>query len=156
MDTSSITNFIKVTDKIATSGQPTHEHLQAARDEGYQAIINLAPNDAENHALQGEQEIIRSLGMEYHHIPVEWGNPHTEQFEEFAGVMQELKDKKVLVHCAANYRVTAFYSLYAMKYQGWTAEQADRLIARVWESRPDYRMDDIWKSFIQGVRSNFE
>lgn len=66
--------------------------------------------------------------------------------------MDGLRSKKVLVHCAANFRVTAFFSLYAMKREGWTAEQGNQLISRIWESRPDYRMDQTWRSFIDDIR----
>lgn len=153
MSTESIFNFVGINDRIGTAGQPTAEQLTAARGEGYEAVVNLAPHSADNHALPDERALVKSLGMEYHHIPVEWTNPKNEQFVTFDGVMEGLRGKKVLVHCAANFRVTAFFSLYAIKHEGWTAEQADRLISRIWESRPDYRMDDTWRSFIDGIRS---
>lgn len=153
MNTESIVNFIRVSEAIGTSGQPTAEQLEAARNDGYEAIVNLAPHNADNHALGDERAVVRSLGMEYHHIPVEWTNPQKEQFIAFSGVMEGLKGKRTLIHCAANFRVTAFFSLYALKHQGWTAEQANHFIARIWESRPDYRMDATWRSFIDDIRS---
>lgn len=153
MRTESILNFIQINDRIGTGGQPTREQLEAARNEDYQAIINLAPSNAQNNALPDEARIVESLGMTYDHIPVEWSSPKREHFLAFTAAMQRLQDKKVLVHCAANFRVTAFYSLYAMKHEGWTTQQADQLIARIWESRPDYRMDDTWKAFINDIRS---
>lgn len=153
MSTESIINFIQIDEKLGTAGQPTKEQLQAARDEGYQAVVNLAPSNPESGALLDEEQTVRSLGMTYHHIPVAWTNPKREEFTAFTHVMDELRSKKVLIHCAANYRVTAFYSLYAMKREGWSLEQADRLIARIWESRPDYRMDDTWKTFIEEIRN---
>jgi protein tyrosine phosphatase (PTP) superfamily phosphohydrolase (DUF442 family) len=148
-----ILNFVRVSEQVATGGQPTAAQLQAARDEGCRAVVNLAPANAENHALPGEDGIVAALGMAYHHIPVPWSRPAAADFEAFCALMQELRGSKVLVHCAANFRVTAFYALYAMRHEGWSLEQADRLIARIWESRPDYRMDDTWKTFIAGIRS---
>ena len=41
-----------------------------------------------------------------------------------ANAMQAVPDDRTLIHCAANFRVTAFYSLYAMKHLDWTAAQA--------------------------------
>jgi protein tyrosine phosphatase (PTP) superfamily phosphohydrolase (DUF442 family) len=153
VSTDSISNFIKIDDKIGTAGQPTVDQLQAARDEGYEAIINLAPSNPENHGLRDEPAVVASLGMTYHYIPIEWTNPRQDRFVAFTEVMNQLRGRKVLIHCAANFRVTAFFSLYAMKHEGWTAEQADRLIAKVWESRSDYRMDDTWRSFIAEIRA---
>ena len=156
MSTNSIFNFIRVNETIGTAGQPTAEQLEAARHEGYEAVVNLAPNNADNHALPDEQKLVKSLGMAYHHIPVEWTNPKQEQFAAFSDLMEELRGKKVLIHCAANYRVTAFFSLYAMKHEGWSAEQANLLISRIWESHPDYRMDNTWRSFIDDIRSQLD
>ena len=153
MSVQEILNFIPIDDRIATSGQPTQRQLEAAQAAGYEAVVNLAPSDAANHALPGEAEIVRTLGMSYHHIPVIWSNPRAEDFSEFSDLMDALKDKKVLVHCAANFRVTVFYSLYAMRADHWPAEQADTLIAKVWESRADYRMDEVWRSFLEETRN---
>ena len=153
MSTEAITNFIKINEKIGTAGQPTEEQLQSARDEGYTNIINLAPESADNYALPNESGVVAALGMQYLNIPVEWGNPKETDFDKFTEAMDQLREKKVLIHCAANFRVTAFYSLYAMKREGWSAEEADKLIAKIWESRADYRMDDTWKTFIGAIRS---
>lgn len=153
MNTESIFNFIKVSEKIATAGQPTQEQLQAAYDEGYSVIINLAPENAENHALPDERKAVTSIGMDYHNIPVEWNSPSVDDFDKFTKIMKGLGETKVLIHCAANFRVSAFYSLYAMKNQNWSVGQADQLIAKIWESRPDYRMDDTWKTFVNLIRS---
>jgi hypothetical protein len=61
--------------------------------------------------------------------------------------MAQLKAKKTFIHCAANMRVTVFYVLYAKKFEQWTQEQADGLIATVWESVLGYVMDETWKAF---------
>lgn len=138
----SIYNYRKIDDRIATGGQPTDAQFAAIRDEGYQAVINLAPSDAENHALPNEPEILSALGIEHTHIPVAWTNPTRADFEAFCAAMAGLKAKKTFVHCAANMRVTAFYALYARKFENWTQEQADALISGVWESIPGYEMDE--------------
>ncbi len=153
MSIQEILNFIPIDNRVATSGQPTQAQLEAVRAEGYEAVVNLAPSDAANNALPGEAEIVSALGMSYHHIPVAWSNPRAQDFGAFSDLMDSLKDKKVLVHCAANFRVTVFYALYAMAADQWPAEQADKLIAQVWESRADYRMDEVWKSFVEEMRN---
>lgn len=148
MTVESIYNYRKIDDRIATGGQPTEAQFEAIRDEGYQAVINLAPHDAENHALGNEPEILDRLGLDYTHIPVAWTNPTGADFEAFCATMAQLEAKKTFIHCAANMRVTAFYALYAKKFENWTQEQADGLIASVWESIPGYQMDETWKAFL--------
>lgn len=154
MSTESIFHFIRVSESVATGGQPTQEQIEAARGEGVEAVVNLAPHDQQNGALPDERALVESLGMDYHHIPVDWMMPLKENFTAFVQTMDSLGDRKVLVHCAANYRVTAFYSTYAMKKHGWSAQEADALIAQIWESRPEIRMDDTWRTFIEEIRKS--
>lgn len=154
MPTESIFNFIRISDRVATGGQPTQEQLEAARADGFEAVVNLAPHDQQSRALPDEKGLVESIGMAYHHIPVMWTKPLKENFTAFVQTMDALGNRKVLVHCAANFRVSAFYSAYAMKKQGWTAQQADALMARIWESRPDYRMDDTWRTFVEEIRKD--
>jgi uncharacterized protein (TIGR01244 family) len=148
-----IFNFIQVSDRIGTGGQPTREQLEAARDEGYKAVINLAPNDTENFALADEESVVTDLGLDYHHIPVAWTDPRPEQFAAFCAAMDSVGDRKVLIHCAANYRVTAFFSSYAIKRLGWTIAQADALVSRIWNSNPRYAMDETWRTYIAAIRT---
>jgi hypothetical protein len=63
--------------------------------------------------------------------------------------MQEESDAKMLIHCAANFRVTAFYSLYALKYLGWTETQADAFRASIWQGS-DY---PVWEAFIAEIKT---
>ena len=63
--------------------------------------------------------------------------------------MQEQSDGKTLIHCAANFRVTAFYSLYALRHLGWSESQADAFRASVWQGS-DY---PIWETFITEMKA---
>jgi len=142
-----IKNFIEIDDRVGTAGQPTAEQFRAVRDAGYEAVVNLLPGEQDN-ALKGEDALIRGLGMEYHYIPVVWRAPRPEDFAAFCDVMDKLAGRKVFVHCALNLRVTAFYSSYAMKHRGWSRNQADALMARVWETYPNYKADETWRDFV--------
>jgi len=146
-----ITNFIQIDDRTATAGQPTVEQFKALRDAGCEAVVNLLPSEQDN-ALKGEDALIGDLGMEYHYIPVVWTAPQPRDFAAFCDVMQKLEGRKVLIHCAMNMRVTAFYSSYAMKHLGWNSEQADALVARIWDAYENYKMDNTWRAFIARIR----
>ena len=148
MTTQDIYNSRKVTDLLTTAGQPTEDQLRAAAEEGFQAVINLATFNPE-HSLKDEGGLVQSLGMTYHPIPVDWQNPTASDFTAFDAVMQQLSGQKILLHCAANYRVTAFYGLYAMKHLGWTDTQADTFRAPIWQG-DQY---PIWETFIQEMKA---
>lgn len=138
-----IYNFIKVSDEIVTAGQPTVEQLRSLAAEGFTTVINLATIDPAR-SPANEAELVRTQGMTYYHIPVDWENPQDTDFATFAQIMLQLPAGKTLIHCVANYRVTAFYSLYAQKYLGWSAAQADDFRAAIWKDS-DY---PIWREFV--------
>lgn len=147
MSAEEIYNYRGVTDQICTGGQPTEEQLRSAAAEGFTRVINLATIDP-GRSLEDEGGLVRSLGMTYHHIPVAWENPQESDFAAFESAMQESSGEKTLIHCAANFRVTAFYSLYAMKHLGWTEARADEFRRSIWEGS-DY---PIWEKFIGDMK----
>lgn len=149
-----IFNFVSINEQISTGGQPTQEQFEAAREEGYTAVINLAPVDAENNALEDEEGLLASLGLDYVHIPMIWDDPKPEQFTAFCSAMEKVGNQKVLVHCAANYRVSAVISSYAIKHLGWSVEQADSLVNKIWTSVPEYPMNDTWQTYIDTIRGD--
>lgn len=147
MGTDEIFNYIPVNDRLRTGGQPTEEQLRAAALEGFAAVINLATHNPEI-SLPDEAGLVRSLGMEYVHIPVVWQNPTMADFDAFDATLCHLGDAKVLVHCQANFRVTAFYGLFAMKHLGWTEAEAEAFRKPIWQGS-DY---PIWEQFLQEAR----
>ena len=148
MSTQEIYNYRKVDDQLATGGQPTEEQLKSAADEGFKIVINLATLDP-RYSLKDEGGLVHSLGMRYHHIPVEWEQPKESDFEAFVDVVKRLPEGKTLIHCAANFRVTAFYSLYAQKHLGWSVAQSDACRDSIWKGS-DY---PVWKKFIDRMKT---
>jgi len=148
MSADEIYNTRVVNDHVITSGQPTEDQLRGAAADGIDTVVNLAPHDSEN-ALPDEAGLVRALGMTYHYLPVVWTNPTEADFAAFEQVMTELPpESRTLVHCAANFRVSAFYGLFAMKHLGWSVEQAEAFRAPIW-SGSDY---PVWESFISQMQ----
>jgi protein tyrosine phosphatase (PTP) superfamily phosphohydrolase (DUF442 family) len=145
---SEIYNVVEVNDRLITAGQPTEEQLRAAAAADIDTVVNLAPHDSRS-ALPDEATLVRSLGMAYHHVPVAWDNPTEADFAAFERVLNELSpESRTLLHCAANFRVSAFYGLYAIKQLGWSIEQAEEFRAPIWHGS-DY---PVWESFIEEMR----
>jgi protein tyrosine phosphatase (PTP) superfamily phosphohydrolase (DUF442 family) len=151
MSTTDITNYIQVNDQLITGGQPTADQLRSAATEGFITVINLATAHA-TPALEDEAGLVHSLGLNYYHLPVEWENPKDSDFAAFEGVMAQIPAGKTLLHCAANFRVTAFYSLYAQKHLGWSDAQGEEFRAAIWRGS-HY---PIWDQFIARIRAEIE
>ena len=70
-------------------------------------------------------ELVAAAGVAYIHIPVDFAAPSRADLDAFADAMDANEGRTVHVHCAANYRVSAFYGLYAQR-KGWSLAEAER------------------------------
>jgi len=137
-----ITNFIQVSDHIASSGQPSQHQFKLIASEGYKAIVNLAMPDSEN-AIPEEGSIVTALKMLYVHIPVPFDTPEITHLQDFINIMNALSEQKVWVHCVVNYRVSAFL------YQYWRiVNKASPEVARK-VMHPSWEPDKVWQQFMK-------
>ena len=139
-----IYNFLALSESLFTGGMPTAEQLSDAAQHSVDVVINLAPHEVSN-ALPNEAALAASLGMQYINIPVNWSTPTKDGLDRFIEAMDKNKDRKILVHCQANFRATAFMSMYRILRQGWKADEAMEVMHKIWDEE-DYPM---WKMFIE-------
>ena len=136
-----IYNFLAIGPQLLTSGQPTEKQLAHLRDKGVATVINLAPVTADN-ALADEAGTVAALGMRYVHIPVDFAAPSEDDFRRFCDAMASRGEGSVLVHCAANMRVSAFMYRYRCEVLAEPAARARRDLHRIW------RPQGVWGDFI--------
>ncbi len=141
-DPETIYNWRRLDDRITTSGQPTEPQLSDIQALGVAHVVNLALHTHEK-ALPDEAGSVRSLGMTYTHIPVDFQNPTQEDFEQFCAVMEQFKDAPIHVHCIANYRVSAFFYRYRRDVLGWDDATARREMDAIWKP------EGVWADFIR-------
>jgi len=139
-----IFNFIQLDDRVATSGQPTEAQFGLVKEAGYSTVINLAPKSHEN-ALGNEDEILERMGIRYIHLPVVFTNPTREDFDRFVDVLESCDDDRIWVHCAANMRVSAFFFKYRTERLGWSSDEAETDLHRIWEPG---KVMGVWQTFI--------
>ena len=136
-------NFRRVSDSIATAGIPTAGQLAELARSGVEVVINLLPDSSE-YAVEGERGIVEAQGLDYHHIPVDFAAPAQADFEAFCEVMRQSEGRNLFLHCAANYRVSAFYSRYAVESGQWSPADASAFVASIW----DPEQYPPWPAFI--------
>src|SRR5688500_10896985 len=125
-------NFLSLSDDLFTGGMPTVDQLEDAAQQGVQVVINLAPHTVID-ALPKEEELVTSLGMQYINIPVVWNTPTRDGLDRFMDAMDENRGKKILIHCQANFRATAFMALYRILRLGWNMEDAMKGMDMIWD-----------------------
>jgi len=136
-----ITNFRQYSSSFASSGQPTREQFQTIADNGFERVVYIAFTNNQN-ALSDADQLIKSLGMEYMHVPVDFNNPLPDDFYAFADSMQRNTGKKTLLHCQVNARATAFSFLYRVIYEDVPVAEAKADMNTVWQPNA------VWRDFI--------
>ena len=143
MTVDEIYNYMDLNETLSSSGMPTAEQMKSVAEAGTQVVINLAPHDVA-HAIPNEGELVESLGMEYLNLPVVWRAPERETLIRFMDAMKARQDKKIHVHCEANYRASAFIMLYRVLRLGWKKEDAIPIMEKMWNPE-DF---PVWQTFI--------
>jgi protein tyrosine phosphatase (PTP) superfamily phosphohydrolase (DUF442 family) len=139
-----ILNYLPVSEKLATGGQPTEDQIRSIAEAGFEVVINLGLHDTE-YALPNEGSLVREVGMEYIYLPVDWENPTRERLLAFIDVMEENSDRVIFLHCAANMRVSIFLALFRILRDGWSPDQALQDVMKIWVPNP------IWIRFFETV-----
>lgn len=138
----SIFNYIKVNENISTSGQPTIDEFEQIKNNNFEIVINLALCNSSN-SLENEDKIVTNLGMNYFHLPVDFDKPNITTLKTFLSLMDTFYDKKIFVHCAKNYRVTAFMYVYHKYFLKTPFEDIDLSLLEEWS--PNKTWQDIIK-----------
>jgi len=139
-----IYNYKFFHEKLSSSGMPTVEQMKSVAEAGVQLVINLAPHDVKK-AIPNEPELVESLGMQYINIPVNWGTPTKDGLNIFMDAMDANQDKKIHVHCEANFRASAFIAMYRILRLGWKQAEALEVMHTIW----DEDAYPVWKMFIE-------
>jgi len=137
----SIPNFYRINEALITSGQPSESDFSALANQGYRLIINLALPDSPG-ALRDEAKVVEEAGCDYQHLPVSFNAPKKDDLERFFLMMETHADRKKLIHCAYNWRVSAFVYLYRVIKQGAEPQEALKDLRAVWVPNP------TWQAFI--------
>lgn len=139
-----IYNYLFYQDKLSSSGMPTTQQMKSVAEAGVALVINLAPHDVP-HAIPNETELVENLGMEYINIPVNWNTPTKDGLNIFMDTMDANKDKKIHVHCEANFRASGFITVYRILRLGWDPEKAFEVMHTIW----DEDTYPVWKMFLE-------
>ena len=134
-------NVVVISPRLVTSGQPNRVSLARLNQQGFGAVIYLAPPTVAD-AVPEEGEIVRKQGIEFVNIPINFGNPTGADFDEFVKVMRKFRDRKVLVHCQVNMRASTMTFLYRVTVGNEKADLAYDSVARVWSP------EGPWKQLI--------
>lgn len=136
-----IRNYIEYSPILSSAGQPSKEQLTLLPGAGFERVVYIAFVNGRD-AIADEGSIVKELGLDYIHIPVVWDAPTKSDFYAFAGAMQREPERKTLLHCAANFRASAFSLLYRVLHEGVSVAAAKADMYSIWTP------NQVWKDLI--------
>jgi protein tyrosine phosphatase (PTP) superfamily phosphohydrolase (DUF442 family) len=137
-------NVVVIDPNLVTSGQPTAASLSALAEDGFEAVIYLAPLTVPD-AVKSEAELLAKQGIEFVHIPIPFGAPTEAHFEQVSAALTRLKAKKVLVHCQVNMRASVMVFLHRVLRRNESATTAYDAVSQVWSPQGP------WKEMAQSL-----
>ena len=143
-DISDIDNYRQYSQFFSSSGQPSARQLKALSEAGFERVIYIAFTDNKT-AIESEDRVVKSLEMDYLHIPVDFDRPMIHDFEDFASVLNRDKKIRTLLHCQINLRASTFSFLYRVIYGGVPMQDAKSDLDAIWQP------DKTWYRFIVEV-----
>lgn len=141
---SEITNYREYSPDFSSSGQPDAGQLKLVSEAGFKRVIYIAFSDNKT-AIGTEDRVVKTLGMDYVHIPVDFDQPTLEDFEDFASLMNREPQIRTLLHCQVNFRASAFSFLYRVIYLDVPMAAAKADLDTVWQP------NETWYRFIIDV-----
>ena len=128
-------------DCLMTSALPSEEDFARIAEQGFEAVVNLgSPEDSLT--LENEDALVTAAGMRYLHFPIAFDNPTFADYELLRDLLNALYPRKVWLHCAKNYRVSAMIFLYNVIERSVPIPEARARMHRIW------RPDELWQAFL--------
>ena len=119
----SIDQFHRVTERVATGGQPTPEQVTALANDGFVAVLNLREESEFNDGPQARAA--RDAGIQFVRIPVSREKPSDAAVEKFLAVTDDEAVYPVFIYCASGNRAAALWMVRRVLRDGWTLEKAE-------------------------------
>ncbi|MBB1386863.1 hypothetical protein H5119_15180 [Pseudoalteromonas sp. SG45-5] len=116
-----IKNLVEHSNHVYSAAQPSAEQIKLLSQAGVKHVINLRSFSEQT---WDEGEFVRSLGMNYHALPIAGAQDVTvENARNLINLLNEFKGESILVHCASSNRVGALMAISAHE-QGLDVEAA--------------------------------
>lgn len=134
-------NVVPISAQLVTSGQPTAGALAKLKEQGFDAVIYLAPTTVSD-AVAEEKNIMEQQGLMWVNIPINFQQPTAAHFQQFVDTVKSMAGKKILVHCQVNMRASSMVFLYRAIVNKESPEKAYESVIKVWSP------SGVWKELI--------
>lgn len=124
LNSPNLPNFHKITENIYRGGQPTADGIKELAKLGIKTIINF--RDTQEKVLR-EKAVAEAEGLRF--INLRLSNWFKAKDFEIEAILQEIlkpENQPVFIHCKRGAdRTGTVAAIFRMRFQGWTAEEAN-------------------------------
>jgi uncharacterized protein (TIGR01244 family) len=115
---------MQIDETITVGGQPDETQLKQLAEDGFKTIVNLRTQGEDDQPLSpgDEGSLVRELGLQYVHYPVDKSGMNPELVDKFRDELPKWQ-APVFVHCNTGKRAGAFVMMDRAVSQGWSGEQ---------------------------------
>ena len=124
MERPGINNFTKVDAVVACGGATETSALEALKNDGFKAVINLRQASEAGANIEENAARAKALGLNYVHLPLNAQAPDNKIVDQFLATVANKANQPVFIHCGSANRVGAMWLIKRVVQDGWPVEQA--------------------------------
>jgi uncharacterized protein (TIGR01244 family) len=121
--------YYRVSQDVATGGQPTEAQIAALGEAGFHTLLSL--RDPSEYDEAAELDAAMRAGMRFASVPVTKPMPVVAAVEEFLKVTDDPGIYPVYIHCSSGNRVGALWMIRRVLRDGWSEEAAEKEADRI-------------------------
>ena len=105
-----IFRYSRVAPNVGLAGKLTPEGVNEAKALGFNLIVDLRQPDEDG--VAEEKAIVAEIGLPYESVPLANDRSALAQIDYIAGLLEDVSNYPVLIHCGSSNRAGAFWAIY--------------------------------------------
>jgi uncharacterized protein (TIGR01244 family) len=124
MERAGIVNYTKVDAVVACGGATDTNALEALKNDGFKAVINLREASEAGANIEQNAARAKTLGLKYIHLPMNGQSPDPKTVDGFLAAVADTANQPVYIHCGSANRVGAVWLVKRAIQDGWPLDKA--------------------------------
>ena len=124
MERTGIVNYTKVDAVVACGGATETSALEALKNDGFKAVINLRQASEAGANVEENAARAKALGLNYIHLPLNGQAPDPKIVDAFLAAVADKSNQPVFIHCGSASRVGAVWMVKRVLQDGWPLDKA--------------------------------
>jgi len=122
-----VRNYARLETTVACAGAISPEQaVPAIKKEGFASIINLRESSEPGANVEQEEQLARSAGLKYFHVPFNGGTPDPKAADAFIIAITSPGAEPAFIHCSGGNRAATMWMIKRMVVDRWDVDRATK------------------------------